>query len=460
MISDSLGFCLGLTIIGDVASGTMGSDLIARLEMFLETAGGVGVIVLGLLLLSLMFLSVLGWRMVLVALFVAALMFSGAAVLSLDAGSTLFRWTIIFALALTCIRGMRSPGLPAIMLGAVGFLALLSGLRGQFPLYSIQRSILLMVAALPMAAAIAHHLRTVNDVTRLLKMFLWAAGLYAVLGMAFLPSLRAGTRFAGGFRGAPLFIMTGGMLIPFVLWGAIRERAGVTRWYCVIVLICIGLICVISAQRTGAFAGFIGCLPLLIRFRFKKILAGTGLVLLAGVAVYVFAVLVPEQAAYVVERFWSTELSGRREIWAHGLALCLDAPWLGHGIGGLGEATGFHNAYLAVWYNGGLLALVIFTGAYLIMCFRSFKLIRLRVGAEINDIGRLFLGLSLACLATSFFEESIFSPSNMASFVGLTISIGVTRMRVLIRDTTVISETPERSDTTYAEGVWEREYAV
>lgn len=419
-----------------------GSDLTGRMQEFLTAGGGMGVLLvwLGVVLgLTLAFLNKRKWM---VALFLIFLTFSGIAIAALDSGSTLLRWGMIFLLGLTCISGMKFPGSPAIMLGIVGLLGLVAGLSSVAPMYTTQRSGLLIVFATLMAAAIAHEAATIKDVQGLIRCFNIAAGVFMILGLISLRSLRAGERFSGSNAGAPLFVLTGGLLLPYAMYGAMVWKEKMWRIYCVFLTGGLLLLCLISGQRTGTFAGIIGCLPLLSRVSSRKLLAsGMVLAICAGIVVAA-SMLLPEQTNFVKERFVSTDTTGRAEIWQVALEQCLAEPWFGHGIGMsiLATRAGVHNAYLAAWYDTGVLGLVLFVGAYLLTAWRSWRLAWQRQSLEAKELGRLLLGVTVACLAAGFFEESIFSPSNMAAFVGL--SSGILSWRLWA----IVKESPQQVD--------------
>ena len=138
--------------------------------------------------------------------------------------------------------------------------------------WAMQKTGLMFAIAILMGAAIADQIRSPKDIRVLLGIILAGAGLYVVLGLTALGGLRGG-RFAGVTTGAPLFVMTGGLLLPVALWGALTTEHKAKRTYCIAVGILILLLCVISGQRTGTFAGFIACTPLAIaRFGIKKVL--------------------------------------------------------------------------------------------------------------------------------------------------------------------------------------------
>jgi O-antigen ligase len=298
--------------------------------------------------------------------------------------------------------------------------------------WAIQRSGLLVVISLPMAAAIAQRLATLDDIYKVLKMFILAGGLYVVLGLSTLPSLTGGARFTGATSSAPLFVLTGGLLLPIALWGALQS--GIKQWriYCVVIAITTGMLCIVSGQRTGTLAGFIGCLPLLARFGMRKLMIGLVLLVVGLALVYFVLSFMPLQAEFVIRRFTSADTTGRVERWQRALELCLRNPFLGQGVGA--DQThhfGFHNAYLVTWIEMGLVGLFLYAGALVWMATRSLRLILAHGDREIQDVARLLLGLTLASMAAAFFESKLVSPSNVAIFMAVMVSVMLVRLKEL-----------------------------
>ena len=407
-------------------------DLLGRIEDFIRLAGPVGLIVVGVFILALILITAMGKRTMLVATYLFLLMFSGFVIESVSAGTTLLRWLVMFLIAATGLTGMRSPGAPCLLLGIYGLVGLVTSPLAPDTFWAIQRAGLLVVISLPMAAAIAQRLATLDDLYRVLKTFILAGGLYVLLGLATLPSLTGGARFAGATSSAPLFVLTGGLLLPIALWGALQS--GIKQWriYCVVIAIITGMLCIVSGQRTGTLAGFIGCLPLLARFGVRKLLIGLVLLAVGIVLIYVVLSAMPQQAEFVIRRFTSADTTGRVERWNMALDLCMRNPFLGQGVGAdQVHDFGFHNAYLVTWLEMGLVGLILYAGAFVWMAARSLRLILGRGDREIQDVARLLLGLTLASMTAAFFESKLVSPSNVAIFTAVMTSVMLVRLKEL-----------------------------
>ena len=407
-------------------------DLLGRIEDFIHLAGSLGLILAGVFLLALILITAMGKRKILLALYLFLLMFSGFVIESVSAGTTLLRWVVMFLIAATGLTGMRSPGAPCLLLGIYGLVGLITAPLAPDTFWAIQRSGLLVVISLPMAAAIAQRLATLDDIYKVLKTFILAGGLYVLLGMATLPSLAGGERFAGATSSAPLFVLTGGLLLPIALWGAMQS--GIRQWriYCIVIAVVTGMLCIISGQRTGTLAGFIGCLPLLARFGMRKLLIGLVLLAVGIGLIYLVFSFMPQQAEFVLRRFTTADTTGRVERWHRALDLCMQNPFLGQGVGA--DQThhfGFHNAYLVTWLEMGLVGLILYAGALVWMATRSLRLILGRGDRETKDVARLLLGLTLASMAAAFFESKLVSPSNIAIFTAVMTSVMLVRLKEL-----------------------------
>ncbi|MCE5328009.1 MAG: O-antigen ligase family protein [Planctomycetaceae bacterium] len=383
-----------------------------------------------LLLVALLVLGILNKRWLLLSLFVSALMFSGHVHESLDSGSTLLRWAIMFVLALTAFNGMANPGIAAVMLGIMATWGIATSFLSVSTFYAVQKAGLLFVLALPMAAVMADRARTERDVRIFLMILMCTAGLFMVLGVQSLGSLR-GARYAGAISSAPLFVLTGGLLAPVMLWGAMSSLPKYWRIYSAVVLAVIVILCVLSGQRTGTFAGFIACLPLLLgRFGIKRLLLALVVVIVIAVVANFVLDMMPAQKEFVIRRFTSADTTGRTRLWMAGLGACLKEPFVGHGSG-MAATLGFgtHNAFLNVWYELGLPGLVLFAGAMITMLVQSVKQIISGHNPEGREYGRLFLGLMMGSLAAAFFEAKLDSPSNVAVFMMVITSVMLTCLR-------------------------------
>jgi hypothetical protein len=398
----------------------------------MREAGTFGLVVAIPLLIFALFLMVTGKRTHMVTLYLICLMFSGFYVESVNAGSVLLRWVLLGMIALTTWRGLRWPGAPAMLLGGLALYAVIvAPLTPVTTTFAIQRAGLLFVSTMIMGAALSHEMGSIESMRRLLKTFLVAAGLYAILGLSSIGSITAtgGGRFSGATESAPLFVLTGGLLLPFCLWGAMEAGNKWWRGYSLALTIVIGLLCIVSGQRTGAVAGFFGCLPLLARIRPGKLVASLGIVFVGIAVVAIVLMFMPDQAEYLYERYigrlgTGAYTTGRWERWMATLDRCYHKPFIGHGAeANLILPFGPHNVYLTTWYDYGLMGLLLFSGGLLTMIIMTVRTMRNYRHTAYGDIARLLFGVTLALVFAGLFESKLTSPSNVSIFALITVSV-------------------------------------
>lgn len=402
-----------------------------QLARFIEMTGAFGILAFALVSVTLILLAAVGRRDLLLALFLLALPFSGSVILWLNSGSTLFRWSVMIVLALTALSRFQWPGLAAFLMGFAACLGIPMGLGGIGPMYILQKTILFVVMMGPMAASLAYQLQDIKDVHRVMRYFIIAAAVLAVLSVVSLPQLRAGERFAGATTSAPLFVMTGGLFLAFSLWGAIQFR-GFWRGLAIVTFLTIAMTNVISGQRAGTVAGFIACLALLMRFKFKRMLAGVVVVLAVVGGIVIFFKFMPDQASFVYGRYFEEGSSGRVERWQYALQVCSENLLAGHGMGSAGWLPHtFHNGYLSVWYDAGIIGLMMFLLAFALTGVRCLQVFLYK---PTQEIGRLFIGILMALMFMAMLEESVWSPSNVAGSVMMILMVMSTRMVLIIKD--------------------------
>lgn len=402
----------------------------------MEAGGGVGGVLLALGFLGLLALGLIGKRWWLVSLFVFALMFASYHIKVVDVGSVLVRWLVMFVLAITCIRGMRYPGLGAVLMSGVAVIGIVTAPLAPSASWAVQHSGLLLVLTFPMAAAIAHQLRTMLDITTLLKILLVCAGIWVVIQMPALGAIAAGKRF-GGVAGEAtgLFAFTGGLMLPVTLWGLLGNLPKPWRVYCGVTGTLILLLILLSGSRTGTFSGAIACLPLAVaRFGVKKVLLSFLLVIVGLGVVWGALSYMPKHKEFLLQRYISTKTTGRVERWEAALAEVLESPFVGRGVGGeLLIGFGPHNVYLIIWLTHGVLGLMLFVAGLIVMLFQSVRLMGRRFGIQVNEIGRLFCGIMVGSIAAGFFEGKMNSPSNVIAFFVILTSVVVHRTAIIAK---------------------------
>ena len=406
-------------------------DLFTRIALFIEDAGALGVLGLLLAILALLVIAVTRRQGLLVQAYLLALMFSGFTVPAIDSGSTLFRWGVLVALGASGLFGWRNPGLPAMMVAGLGVFGAATVGFSPRPQYGFQFGVGLILMTGLAGGVIARNFPGIGGVRKLVGYFRVVAVVYAVLAVSALPTMRQGGRFSGLISSAPLFVMSGGILLPILLWSWLdRGRTDAARRRSGALALAILALMLLSGQRAGLYAGAIGSVPLIVNARLgRAVRALVGLGVL-GIGFLFVQSRLSTQVEFVTSRYESTDTTGRAERWDRALSLCLSDPITPAGFGALTVVGfGFHNAFLAAWFEGGVLGLLLFPGACLVLIFSYLSVIRSRAPTEVQDLGRLFLGLTLALIAGAFFEVKLYSPSNILIFTLTILSIAIRPLR-------------------------------
>ena len=370
----------------------------------------------------------------LISIFVGALMFAGYENDAVNAGSVLVRWLIMFVLAITCIHGMKFPGLGAILLAGVAVMGILTAPMAPDAMWAIQFSGLFFILTIPMAAAIADELRTMLDVTRVLKILLACAGIWVCLQATALPGLAAGRRFMGAGETSGAFAFTGGLMLPVALWGVLSSGSKPWRVYSAVVGTLILLLILLSGSRTGTFSGLIACGPLILaRFGIRKVALGILLIAVGVALVWGVISYMPQHKEFLLQRYISTDTTGRLERWELALDEVLESPFVGQGVGGEIVASGVapHNVYLVIWLTHGVVGLLLFLGGMVVMLLQAASLMGKRTAGQAKDVGRLFAGIMLGSIAAGFFVSKTNSPSNVIAFFIILTSVMVQRTRMI-----------------------------
>jgi O-antigen ligase len=176
---------------------------------------------------------------------------------------------------------------------------------------------------------------------------------------------------------------------------------------------------VFSAQRAGTVAGVVGLIPLLLTtFNQRKAAVRTLLLLiLLGAAGYFLVVLSsPERITFLLNRYTlNAGLSDREFLWQRALAKIALNPFVGNGIGAAENfiSASFHNAYLEVWYNAGILGLIFFLVSQAYFLYRIIFLGLKGHDRDVISISALSLGYWMGFVVLCLFESIGAGASNM-----------------------------------------------
>lgn len=390
------------------------TDVFGRLEVVLQ--GGVQWLValqvgIGIVLV----LTALRRRRTLFFLLFLSLMFAAAVNPRVDAFATIMRWVLILSLGL--LGFLQREALPRSLrwLGAYGMLGFFTLPLHPNPTKGFQYAFLFGVTVWGFGRLAVAEVKRSGGSRHLLEMLEAPAAVYVVMSLLAIPMFEPGRRFSGAYFSPTLFSINGGLLLPVLLWLAGQEERGLSaRLRSLTLFLLCGAMGVVSGQRIGVAIGFIGCLPMLLQFGRGY---AFGYVLLAA-TVFIGAYMLPEtydsQVGYVVERYTGGGLTGREERWERALALCLEDPLLGRGMGSTeGLGFGFHNAYLTAWYEGGLIGLFFFIGALGSLFAAGLRATFNGATKRERQVGALILGFAAAFVTMSVVESKLMSPSNV-----------------------------------------------
>jgi len=404
----------------------MGGDFFTRLSQLFSHTDPVLLVTALLCASAIVLMGVSGGRRWLLLLLLLSFVFAGVAWTGVAAAATMMRWLTLAMLAVNVLRVQSFPGWAwACFCGYVVAGILFVGFSEAL-VFSIQASVVLIIVALA-AAALAGYVTAVDKASRIFTMFIIAGAVWAALGLSGITSIMEfrlwAERYAGVGENAAIFSHTGAIFLPFAVWGAMRPWSWNRRALCTVLAAAILLCLVVSAQRAGALAGIIGCLPLLFLRNYRATLAG-GAVLSVGLAVtYLVLSFSPQQLEYITRRYTEDGLNSRDIVWANALRACLQNPLIGAGHGGSetmvqlsgDEAAytrhGAHNGFLAAWYNTGIFGLLLVVGAVAIAVWQAFRIARHGASDEIRQIGCLLLGALLCVLALSMVTDGFARPS-------------------------------------------------
>lgn len=429
----------------------------ARFYGFFEAAGpaGIAVVVLGLLLL--LALGLFGRRRELMFLLIMAATFSGAMWSAVDSGSTVIRWVILVILALNVFRLRVYPGTPLVLLLSYVFLGIGFITFSEELAWSIQTGGLLLLTVLT-GVALADTMHVRADVRRVLYIFLASASAWFVIAVITLPQLMAakgGGRFSGAITSAPLFVNTGGVLLIISVWATLCSRKNWLRFACGCLAMALVVLLFVSGQRTGTLAGLIGCTPLLFRKKVSNLVlmvALMGVVALAGVRL---ATANKSQVEFLKKRYLSTSTTGRTKIWKDAITEIIKSPIIGRGHGSdrsfaVKYHRPTHNVFLAVWYNTGIVGLLLYVSAYAAAAIQCLRLIRGGRDQEIRDLARVTLGMCMA-LGAMGMTETLASPSNFATITHAILFAMIGRLWIISHEEARQAATAQATQLRY---VW------
>ena len=334
----------------------------------------------------------------------------GSTIPIVDSLSSLLRWLSIFLLLISGIlRNQVKVSAGLLFFWGYVFLGFLFLFRANSIDWQFQRCLLLLIVAL--AIPLAYGNESYRSIKSSLVCISLAAVVFSLMNFISLPAkLSEAARFSGYSRGAASFALFLGGLLPFTFWGLWRANSRSIRMACLLGFI-FGLITLIlSGQRTGTLAGLIALSPLLIAIRKPKFIACcVSLVILTLFLGYSLVEQFSGQRIDFLFGRYSVDfsLSGRTPIWKNALLHIDKNPLLGRGVGAAETVIdySFHNAYLEIWYNTGLLGLLLFLASQFYFLYRIIYLGRIFKDPESKAVLALALGYMSGFIFMCLFES-------------------------------------------------------
>ena len=286
-----------------------------------------------------------------------------------------------------------------------------------------QRTILLVVVVFTIPFAFSS--KKFDSVKSSMTAICIAGVVYCAVNFIILPAhLSEGSRFSGYSSSAAAFSLVLCGFLPFMLWGSFNANGFMIRYISGGGFVFGFITLLLSGQRTGTIAGLISIIPLLfLFFRQKKFVS----FLLIFTFIFFLIGLVSLGDYFdkidFLDRRYSQEsgLSGRLDIWEKALHEIDKDPILGRGIGASENVieNSFHNAYLEVWYNSGILGLLLYLSAIGYFFVRVIFVMKRLQSKENNPIFKLAFGYMIGFILINIFESIGAGATNLNLFLFL-----------------------------------------
>ncbi len=336
------------------------------------------------------------------------------------------RWLILFLLLFLGLSGkiIKIPLGVLLFWGylGIGFISLFWAINIG---YQLQRGVLLLGVAFTLPLVFSN--MDLHSIHQSLEGIAIAASIFCIINFIVLPSsLRTASRFLGLAKAAPSLALFMGSLLPFTLWGLWRFRRWV-RVICIAGFVSGTITLVFSGQRTGTIAGIIGLLPLLLMMQSRKNLWRSlimiSILIAIGVVIYFQSDI--SRNEFLLNRYnINSGLTGRLAIWQKSLSKISGNPIIGYGFGAA-EMTlsySFHNAYLEIWYNTGILGMALFLSSQVIFLWQTIHFAIITKNSEVRGILMLALGFMGGFIISCIFESTGSSASSVSMLLYLSLS--------------------------------------
>jgi O-antigen ligase len=215
---------------------------------------------------------------------------------------------------------------------------------------------------------------------RLILMQGFVVGVYVIIGIALQTLLSPGGaefRNVGTAFNPNGFAVVTALAIPMAWRLTFSWRRGWLYWLNLLFLPAAALGIILAASRGGLITSLVALLVIPLTFAKLTPLRRLGLTLLIGFMVVGATIYVPvlfpdlqvniERLSATSEEVQEGDLTGRRDIWAAGLQVFADHPYVGVGSGAFrqaiepiyGRALGAHNAFVSVLVELGIVGILL-----------------------------------------------------------------------------------------------------
>ena len=396
--------------------GIEATGFLGRLRSFIDVFGTGGLLIV--ITVAIVIAAIALWRgtgLILFVLFITysigAISYGGVVFLA-----TIARWGCFGLLVIGFFKKFHLPRASMFLFIFYALLGFLFVIRSVVPFWSMQRAVLLLMVVISVSVAVNGYITGPEKVATLFKMGIVAAAVWTATSMIFVQQFVRSTqlRFSiGELANVGAMAYAGAFFTPMIVWGIVQRKYKFWRIFSVLLIVPFVFILLLGGLRT-AIVGMlvIGCFPLLF-LRGKPVRTIIMLFVICSlilISVYGLYLFLPDKAEFLTRRLLSTYTTGRFAIWLKALQWCIErALFLGHGTGS--AVTGqlelgllFHNAYLQIWYNTGLLGLLAVLLFLAIYNIKSFHLIAKSRTEEMTDFSRVAFGYMIGITAIGMFE--------------------------------------------------------
>jgi O-antigen ligase len=256
------------------------------------------------------------------------------------------------------------------------------------------------------------------------------------------------TRFSGLAKGAASFAATLGAMLPFAFYGFLQEKKTLLKFVYGAGFLIGAITLVFTGQRAGTIAGVLGIIPLMAVIWKKK---NFGWFVLLAIGIIIAGLLFLQQTSFARQNFLVSRyslgwgLSGREAIWGKALSEIGESPFIGHGIGAAEQviSSSFHNAYMEIWFNAGILGLLSFVAAQVYFFLRFLSFLGKVKNPEQLEILALALGYFMGFLVLCIFESIGAGASNVNLMLYIFLGVMVSNLELFKSDVDRLSPTSE-----------------